>query len=66
MKKQALNNPNAQKQEICSPSLQPSLRCYTLAFLAAHLLRMKISIIETLHINHKYYCLTLKIKLYEN
>jgi hypothetical protein len=33
MKKQAINNPNAQKQEICSSSLQSSLRCKTLAFL---------------------------------
>ncbi len=40
MKEKRMKQTHAQKQECSSPSLQPSLRCYTLAFLAALVLRL--------------------------
>ena len=40
MKEKIMKQAHAQKQECSSPSLQPSLRCYTLAFLATLLLRL--------------------------
>lgn len=40
MKEKQMKQANAQKQECSSPSLQPSLRCHTLAFLAALVLRL--------------------------
>ena len=40
MKEKIMKQANAQKQECSSPSLQPSLRCYTLAFLATLVLRL--------------------------
>lgn len=40
MKEKETKQPNAKKQQCSSPSLQPSLRCHTLAFLAALLLQL--------------------------
>jgi len=36
LKREKMENANPQKQEFGSPSLQPSLRCQTHAFLPTH------------------------------
>jgi len=47
MKEKRMKQATAQKQECSSPSLQPSLRCYTLAFLATRLLLLWFICIDT-------------------
>ena len=47
MKEKIMKQTTAQKQECSSPSLQPSLRCYTLSFLAPRLLLMWFICIDT-------------------
>lgn len=42
-----IRKPYAQKQQCSSPSLQPSLRCHTLAFFAAHLLILMFTCYNT-------------------
>ena len=53
MKKEKIENADAQKQECSSPSLQPSLRRYTLAF---------VSCIKVTKIN----LIILKMRIYDN
>ncbi len=43
-----IRKPHAQKQQCSSPSLQPSRRCHTLAFFAAHLLLLSFIGFDTI------------------